>query len=61
MKLITQTLLGQISVFKLSQETVLHNMKWKNYGEEGMGEIERIIMRNLDAIMQMYQKKNPAS
>jgi AcrR family transcriptional regulator len=60
-KMITQTLLGQISVFKLSRETILHNMSWKNYGEKGMAEIERVVMRNLDAILQACQKKNSAS
>jgi AcrR family transcriptional regulator len=60
-KIIAQTLLGQISVFKLSRETILHNMGRKNYGDEGMAEIERVVMRNVDAILQIHQKKNPCT
>jgi AcrR family transcriptional regulator len=58
-KLVTQTLLGQISVFILSKETILHNMDWKNYGEKGVTEIERVVMFHQNVIMQAYQKKIP--
>ena len=56
-KIITQTMLGQIAVFKSSRETVLHNMGWKNYVEKGMADIERIVMFNVDILMQAHQKK----
>ena len=60
-KMITQALLGQVWSFKLSRETILHNMGWENYGEKGMADIERIVMFNLDAIVQAYQEKGPTT
>ena len=59
-KLIAQTLLGQVATFKSSREAVLHNMGWKNYGEEGIAEIERVVMRQTDAILQLYIRKGDA-
>ena len=60
-KLIAKTLLGQVAIFKSSRTIVLHSMGWKNYGEKRMAEIERIVMFNVNAIMQAYQKKGPTA
>ena len=46
-KLIVETLIGQVAIFKSSRITVLHNMGWKNYGEERMADIERIVTFNV--------------
>lgn len=56
-KLITQTLYGQIWVFKLSQQTILHNMGWTKYGDKEMAEIERIIMSHINMLLWSYQQK----
>jgi TetR/AcrR family transcriptional regulator, regulator of cefoperazone and chloramphenicol sensitivity len=57
-KLITETLLGQVAIFKSSRVTVLHNMGWKNYEGKSMADIERIVRFNVNALMQAYQKKD---
>ncbi len=54
-KLVTQTLLGQIAFFKSSREAILHDMGWDTYGKTGMVEIERVIMRNVAAVVAAYQ------
>jgi hypothetical protein len=38
--------------------TVLHNPGWENYGEERMADIERIVIFNVNALMQAYRKKD---
>jgi AcrR family transcriptional regulator len=60
-KLIAETLLGQVAIFKFSRATVLHNMGWEKYGEKGMAYIEHMVTFNVDALMQSYQKKGAAS
>ena len=60
MKLITETLIGQVAIFKSSRITVLHNMGWKNYGEERMADIKRIVTFNVNALIQAYRKKKAA-
>lgn len=57
-KIVTQTLLGQVTVFKSSRRAVLHNMGWKTYHEQGITEIEGIVMFQVNAIMQAYQQKS---
>ena len=57
-KLISETLLGQVAIFKSSRVTVLHNLGWEKYGEERMADIERIITFNVHALMQAYRKKD---
>jgi TetR/AcrR family transcriptional regulator, regulator of cefoperazone and chloramphenicol sensitivity len=56
-KLIIETLIGQVAIFRSSRTTVLHNMGWKNYGEERMADIERIVTFNVNALIQAYRKK----
>ena len=56
-KLIAQTLLGQVTIFKSSRTTVLHKMGWRHYGEKELAEIERTVMFNMDALIQAYQKR----
>lgn len=56
-RLLAQTMNGQILVFKLSQETIQHNIGWKKYGEEEISAIERIIMANIASILQTHQEK----
>jgi AcrR family transcriptional regulator len=60
-KLIAETLLGQVAIFKSSRVTVLHRMGWKNYGEKNMADIERIVTFNVNALMHAYRKKDAAS
>jgi AcrR family transcriptional regulator len=57
-KLIAETLLGQVAIFKSSRVTVLHNLGWENYGEERMADIERIVIFNVHALMQAHRKKD---
>ena len=57
-KLIVETLIGQVAIFKSSRVTVLHNMGWKNYGETRIDEIERIVTFNVATLIQAYQKKD---
>ncbi len=57
-KLIAETLLGQVAIFKSSRTTVLHNLGWKNYGEMGMADIERIVMFNVNALVQAHLNKD---
>ena len=59
-KLIAETLIGQVAIFKSSRETVLHTMGWKNYGGKRMADIERIVTFNVKALMRAYQKKDDA-
>jgi AcrR family transcriptional regulator len=59
-KLLTQTLLCQVSGFKLSRQTVLRTMGWKNYREKGVDEIERALMFHLDVILDAYRRKASA-
>ncbi len=56
-KIVAQTLLGQVTVFKSSRRAVLHNMGWKDYHEQGITEIEGIVMFHVNAIMLAYQHK----
>jgi AcrR family transcriptional regulator len=53
-RLLGQTMLGQISTFKLSRETILHDFGWDRYSGDGLAEIERIIMKNVDSIIKSY-------
>ena len=55
-KLIAETLLGQLAIFKSSRVTVLHNMGWENYGEKRIADIERIVTFNVNALLHAYQK-----
>ncbi len=57
-KIIAETILGQVAIFKSSRVTVLHNMGWNSYGDKKMAEIERIVIFNVNALMQAYQKRN---
>ncbi len=57
-KIVAQTLLGQVTVFKSSRRAVLHNMGWKDYHEQGITEIEGIVMFQVNAIMHAYQQKS---
>ncbi len=57
-KLIVETLIGQVAIFKSSRVTVLRNMGWKNYGETRIAEIERIVTFNVATLIQAYQKKD---
>jgi len=57
-KIVAQTLLGQVTVFKSSRRAVLNNMGWKDYHEQGISEIEGIVMFQVNAIMHAYQQKS---
>ncbi len=57
-KLVAETVLGQVAIFKSSRETVLHNMGWKNYGDERMADIKRIVTLNVKALIQAHQMKD---
>lgn len=57
-KLIVETLIGQVVIFKSSRVTILHNMGWENYGEARIAEIERIVTFNVASLIQAYQKKD---
>lgn len=57
-KIVAQTLLGQVTVFKSSRRAVLNNMGWKDYYEQGITEIEGIVMFQVNAIMHAYQQKS---
>jgi AcrR family transcriptional regulator len=55
--IVAQTLLGQVTVFKSSRRAVLRNLGWDNYREQGIAEIENILMFQVNAIMQGYLQK----
>lgn len=57
-KLIAETILGQVAIFKSSRVAVLHNMGWDRYGDQTMAEIERIVTFNVKALMRAYQLRN---
>jgi AcrR family transcriptional regulator len=57
-RLITITLIGQVTVFKTSRVSVLHKMEWDTYDEEKIAEIEGIVASNVNALMQAYQRKD---
>ncbi|WP_028318751.1 CerR family C-terminal domain-containing protein [Desulfobulbus elongatus] len=57
-KLITQTLIGQVVIFKSSRVTVLQHMGWQKYGEERMAAIERIVSDNVRAVMAAHRNKD---
>ncbi len=57
-KLIVETILGQVAIFKSSRVTVLQNMGWQNYGDMRIADIERIITFNVWAIIRAYQEKD---
>lgn len=57
-KLIVETILGQIAIFKSSRVTVLQNMGWQNYGEKRITDIERIVTFNVRALIRAYQEKD---
>lgn len=57
-KLIVETLIGQVAIFKSSRVTVLHNMNWQTYSEEKIAAIERIVTFNVKALMLAYGKKD---
>lgn len=60
-KLLAETLLGQVSIFKASRVTVLHHLGWDRYGEQGIADIERIIIFNVNALILAHQHKGGAS
>jgi len=57
-KLLSQTLIGQVTIFKSSRVTVLKHLGWTQYGEECMAAIEKIVSRNVRALMQAYLSKD---
>ena len=57
-KLITVTLIGQVTTFKSSRVTVLHQMGWNRYDEKRITEIERIVTFNVNTLMHAHQKKD---
>ena len=56
-KLLSQTLIGQMTIFKSSQVTVLKHLGWEQYGEERVTSIDRVVSMNVRALMQAYQTK----
>ncbi len=54
-KLLGHTMIGQISTFKLSRQTILHDLGWNGFSEENLAEIEKIIMKNIDSIIKSYR------
>jgi AcrR family transcriptional regulator len=57
-KIVAQTLLGQVTVFKSSRRAVLRNMDWEDYQEQGIAEIESILMFQVNAMMQAHLQKS---
>ncbi|MDR3629476.1 MAG: CerR family C-terminal domain-containing protein [Desulfocapsaceae bacterium] len=57
-KLITETLLGQVTIFKSSRVTVLKKMGWGTYDEKRMADIARIVTFNIRALMQAHKQKD---
>jgi AcrR family transcriptional regulator len=57
-KLIVETMLGQVAIFKSSRVTVLQNLGWQNYGAERIADIERIVTFNVRALIRAYQEKD---
>jgi AcrR family transcriptional regulator len=57
-KLIVETILGQVAIFKSSRVTVLQNMGWQNYGDKRIADIERIVTFNVQALIRAYQEKD---
>jgi AcrR family transcriptional regulator len=45
------TLMGQVLVFRVAQALVLKRMEWRNVGEDERALIKRIVIQNLDAIL----------
>jgi AcrR family transcriptional regulator len=57
-KLVVETLIGQVAIFKSSRVTVLHNMGWQRYSDETMAAIERIVRFNVNALIEAYREKD---
>ena len=45
------TILGQLLVFRVAQTLVLRRMEWREIGERQRIEIKRVVLENLDAIL----------
>ncbi len=56
-KLLSQSMIGQVMIFKSSRGTVLKHLGWTRYGEERIEAIEEIVSRNVRALMQAYCRK----
>ncbi|WP_410209955.1 CerR family C-terminal domain-containing protein [Aquirhabdus sp.] len=54
-RIIAQTLMGQITVFKSSRRAILLNMGWSQYDEANIAEIEQIVISQARAILQAHQ------
>ncbi len=57
-KLMVETLIGQVAIFKSSRVTVLYNMNWQGYSDEAITTIERIVTFNVNALIQAHEKKD---
>jgi hypothetical protein len=45
------TMMGQVLMFRVAQAVVLRRMGWKSIGEKERAQIKRIVIQNLDAIL----------
>jgi TetR/AcrR family transcriptional regulator, regulator of cefoperazone and chloramphenicol sensitivity len=46
------TMLGQVLVFRVAQTLVLRRMQWPAIGDRERGEIRRVVLQNIDAILE---------
>lgn len=60
-KLLSQSLIGQVTIFKSSRVTIFKHLGWDQYGEERMTAIEEIVSRNVRVLMQDYFRKGSKS
>ena len=51
------TMMGQVLIFRVAQAVVLRRMGWKTIGEKERGQIKRIVLRNLDEILDAEQQR----
>lgn len=56
-KLLSQTMIGQVTIFKASRITALKHLKWREYSEENMTAVERVVTANVQVLVQAFQQK----
>jgi len=55
-KLITHTLLGQVTIFKSSCKAIQSNLGWDRYGPERIADIERLVLFQIHTLIHAYQQ-----
>lgn len=56
--IIAHTMVGMISIFKNHQYAIMLRLGWDNYGEKEIEKIKKIVLENIDCLINHYNNKN---